>query len=339
MSKIYFLETDGESLSEEEIPERVKEFYPEKFDPNDKVAMKLHFGERKSDTHLDPDLVKAIYNGLESDVERMVLMDCTVVYVGDRALASTHKEVAKDNGFDFAPVVIADGERGKEIMMVEVEGKHFDEVKIGKELKDYNMLLAVSHFTGHPITGFGGALKNIGMGLGAKEGKLEMHEAFDLEVDGEECNVCGTCVEVCPGDAISLQEDHAVINLDDCLGCGECIAVCPTGAVEIPVEDASSLRLQERIVEYATGVLKDRKSLFVSVLFDITELCDCINEEQHPMMEDVGILISEDPVAIDQASLDLVGEDEFDWDIDPNIQLRYAEELGLGEREYDLERF
>lgn len=200
------------------------------------------------------------------------------------------------------------------------------------------MILSVSHFTGHPITGFGGALKNIGMGLGAKEGKLEMHEAFDLEMDEEKCNACRTCVEICPADAISLKEDHAVIDLDDCLGCGECIAVCPPGAVDLPVEETSSVRLQERIVEYALGTLNGKKPLFISVLIDITELCDCLNIKQDPIVDDIGVLISEDPVAIDQASLDLVGEDKFKEDIDPNIQLRYAEELGLGERKYDLEK-
>lgn len=338
MTKVYFLKTDGESLIEEKVSKTVKKLYPEKVDASDKIAIKLHFGERKSDTHLDPNLVEAIYNEFKADVEEIAMMDCTVVYKSDRSLASTHKKVARDNGFDFAPIVIADGERGKEITMVEIGKKHFDKVKLGKELESYNMLLSIAHFTGHPITGFGGTLKNIGMGLGAKSGKLEMHEAFELEIDKDECNACGTCVEICPADTIFLEEDHATINLDNCLGCGECVAICPTGAVNLPVDETSSVKLQERIVEYAFGALKERKALFINVLIDITEECDCLNIKQDPFVEDIGILISEDPVAIDQSSLNLVGEDKFEKNIDPNVQLQYAEELGLGKREYELEK-
>lgn len=336
ISEIHFFETERNSLEDEEFTKKIKEFYPEKFNPSQKMAMKLHFGERKSDTHLDPTLIENMYEVFEPEFKEVVMTDCTVVYNSDRALASTHKEVAEDNGFDFAPILIADGEKGENVMSVEIRETHFDKVKLGKGIEDYDVIFPISHFTGHPVTGIGAALKNIGMGLGSKEGKLEMHEAFELEVDEEECNACATCVENCPSGAISLQEESASIDLDECLGCGECVAVCPEGAIEIPVEEAHPIRLQERIVEYASGVMKGWEALFINVLFDITELCDCLNIKQDPIVEDIGILVSEDPVSIDQASLDLVGEDKFEGSVDPNVQLKYAEELGLGERDYEL---
>lgn len=346
MSDVYLFETDVESFNPEELVEKLESFLEEL--SAEKTAVKLHFGERNSDTHLKPGWVEPIYESLNEITEKCVLMDCTVLYNSPRALASTHKEVARDNGFGFAPIVIADGEKGENEVEVDIDGEIFDRVKLGGKLQEYSSLVAVSHFTGHLGSGFGGALKNIGMGLGSKAGKIEMHEAFDLSIKGSECVACGTCVENCPEDAISvesgkipLSSQRAVIDHEKCVGCGSCIAVCPEGAVKIPWSSSSRKELQRRIAEYAKGVAKDKNMLYVSFLLNITKKCDCVDEKQEPFVDDVGVLVSEDPVAIDQASLDLVGKSKFmirEMMISPDTQLKHAEEIELGSRECELKR-
>jgi hypothetical protein len=338
MSKVYFFKIKKQSPEIlREAGKKISEVFSDFFGTEDKVAIKLHFGERKSKTHLNPVLVKAIYDRLVRKVKKVVLTDCNVLYKGERSLGSTHKKLAQDNGFDFAPILIADGEKGEDEMKIELGQKHFKEVKIGAGIKDFNSILAISHFTRHGGSAFGGALKNVGMGFGSKGGKLEMHQAFKLEINSEICVGCGICQRECPAGAIEILQGKAKIDFKKCIGCGRCIAVCPNGAVEIPWGASSSKDLQERIVEYAFGVLKGKKAFFVNVLLDITPSCDCINSIQKPMVPDIGILASEDIVAIDKASLDLVGKEKFEGPgVDPMIQINYAEELGLGKRDYQL---
>ena len=172
MSKVYFLKKQNMG-SLEQVGQTIFKLFAVLFDNDDKVAIKVHFGERQSNTYLSPVFVEAIYDQLKSRVSGAALVDCNVLYKGKRAIGSTHKEQAKANGFDFAPILILDGEKGeKEIRLPIEQGKHFKEVKIGSLLVDFNSLLAISHFTGHGLTGFGGAIKNVGMGLGNKEYQL-----------------------------------------------------------------------------------------------------------------------------------------------------------------------
>ncbi|MFP4116446.1 MAG: DUF362 domain-containing protein [Candidatus Aenigmatarchaeota archaeon] len=347
MSEVYLWETDADSIDPEELVEKLKPFL-DKLPEEERVALKLHVGERNSDTHLKPDWIEPIYSFVDERNKDCALMDCTVLYNSPRALASSHREVARDNGFDFAPMVIADGEKGREETEAKIDGEIFDSVKIGKALEDYGSLLVVSHLTGHLAAGFGGALKNVGMGLGSKAGKMEMHQTFELKVNGRKCVACGKCVENCPEGAISIKSSKlprtsksASIDHEKCIGCGGCIAVCPEGAVKIPWSSASRKELQKRIAEYALGVLKDKNSVFVNFLLNITKKCDCVNEKQNSMTEDIGVLVSEDPVAIDQASLDLVGKSKLmlkEMMVSPDLQVKHAEKIGLGEREYELKK-
>ncbi len=336
MSKVYLLRTDKESIDLESDIEKLFDIFSDYLPFQKKTAIKLHFGERESDTHLDSKLVEAVYEKIDEESAETSLMDCNVLYNSDRALGSTHLEVAKDNGFDFAPIDIGDGEKGEDEMIVPIGLNHFEEARLGKSLEDYDFLFVLSHLTGHNPAGFGGSFKNIGMGLGSKSGKLEMHQAFNLEIESEDCIACGRCVQECPVDAISIKSGSAGIDQDECIGCGACIAVCPEDAIVIPWEDSSAEDLQERIVEYAYAVLQEMDTYFMNVLMDITPECDCIDEKQTPVMDDVGILISDDIVSIDQASLDLTEYEKFDADTDPYIQPRYGESLGMGERDYDL---
>lgn len=336
MSKVYFLklkEKEPEKLTE--AGKKISTLFSNFFDLNDKVAVKLHFGEEGSDTYLSPVLVKAIYQNLK--VKEAVLVDCTVLYKSKRSLASSHKKLAQEHGFGFAPIEILDGEKGDEEIKIPIAKKHFSEVKIGKGLEKFNAILAISHLTGHVLTGFGGALKNIGMGFGSKGGKLEMHQVFNLKITRDKCLGCGICQRECPAEAIVIEANKAKIDQEKCIGCGKCIAVCPQEAVSIPWNDGSSSDLQERIVEYALGALKDKKAFFVNVLLDITPACDCRKGKQEPIMENIGILASEDIVAIDQASLELVGKENFEKPgQDPSIKIDYAQKLGLGKKNYQL---
>ena len=341
MSKVYLLrvkDKSPESLTE--AGEEISKVFSDFFQSEDKVAIKLHFGERGSQTYLSPVLTKAIYDSLKERVKEAVLTDCTVLYKGERSFASTHKKLAQDQGFGFAPILIADGEKGQDKIKIPVGLKHFKEVKIGAGIKDFNSILALTHFTGHGMTGIGGALKNVGMGLGRKGGKLEMHQHFNLMVNPTLCTGCGACQRECPANAISIGENgKAQIDRKKCIGCGLCVSVCPNGAVERPFgQGGTSKDLQERIVEYALGALKGKKSYFINVLINITSHCDCLREGlQKPFVPDIGILASDDIVAIEQASLDLVGKEKFSSrDMDPSGQIDYAEKLGMGKRDYEL---
>jgi len=300
------------------------------------VAIKLHFGEKGNTTHLKPELVKALTEQLN---QQFVLTDCNVLYKGSRTQTADHIKVAKEHGFGFAPIKIAD-EEGE--IKIPVNLKHFKSIKVGKLIQEYENIIVFSHFKGHQSTGFGGAIKNLGMGLGSRAGKLAMHSNISPQIDPDKCTLCGKCKEECPANAIETINNKNIINKDKCIGCARCIAVCPQKAVKIPWDSTTEKELQERIVEYCYGIIKGKNLIYFNALLNITKDCDCLGIEQKPIIEDIGILASADLVAIDQASLDLINKK-----IGKNIfkelhgvsgldQLRYAEKLGLGSRKYKL---
>jgi len=206
-------------------------------------------------------------------------------------------------------------------------------------------LVAVSHFKGHIATGFGGALKNIGMGLASRPGKLFLHSVIAPYVKQDKCVACGKCVRECPSNVITLEEKASIIK-DKCIGCAHCVAACPEGAVDIPwdLSDPANEKLMQRIAEYSLAALKDRNWWFANFIVDVTYNCDCMNVQEKPFMDDVGIVLSRDPVAADAASMDLVkeqcgGKDPFleKHGVDGASILKYGESIGLGSREYRLE--
>ncbi|OKY78614.1 MAG: putative Fe-S center protein [Candidatus Methanohalarchaeum thermophilum] len=336
MSEVRYFKEARNGRNYDKFSYNVLEHLDKKFGGLESLAVKLHFGEKNSETHLDPELVEEIYNKLNEVVSDLVLIDCNVLYKSERSKGSSHIRLAKENGFNFGKIEIADGEKGEDEWIREVNLNHFDRVKLGASLKKYDGILSIAHFTGHEVTGFGAALKNMGMGLGSKSGKLEMHNAFNLEIERSECKGCGECIEECPADAIDIQEDKAYLNEEKCIGCGKCIAVCPNEAIKIPWDDATPVQLQERICEYAYGADKDKETYFINVLNSITPGCDCVDQEQEKATDDLGVLYSDDIVSIDQASLDLVGKNNLDKKLNPERQVEYAEEIGLGERNYNL---
>ena len=339
MSAVYFFETRKNSDILVEAGNKISALFSDFFGLEDRLAIKLHFGESKSTSYLSPVLAQTIWNNIKNKVKAAVLMDCTVLYKSERSFASSHRELAKDHGFGFAPIVIADGEKGDEEAEVVIHQKHFEKVKLGAKIAEYNSILAISHFKGHSDAGFGGSLKNLGMGFGSKRGKLEMHNAFLVKSNPELCVACQTCLRECPAKAIFMENKIANIDYEKCIGCGQCVSVCPRGAMEIPWGANSSRDLQEKIVEYAFGALKGRKAFFINALLNITSRCDCVRQVLKPIMKDIGILASFDVVALEQASLDLAGADNFRKPgVDPEVQINYAAELGLGTKDYNLVR-
>ena len=327
--------------------------------PNDLVAIKMHFGERGNLAYVRPQFVRRVVDMVKKKEGKPFLTDANTLYVGSRANAVDHLQTAIENGFDFsvvgAPLVIADGLNGKDYVSVPVNLKHFKEVKIGSAAVHADALIAITHFKGHEATGFGGTLKNLGMGLGSRAGKQQQHSDLLPEVREEKCKACGKCAKWCPAQAITItgkaRIDHAV-----CIGCGECTVTCPHKAIGINWKTEQDV-IQEKIAEYTAGVLqgKEGKVGFITFVTDVSPLCDCCGWNDIPIVGDIGILAAKDPIAIDQAAVDLVnqahgnphselGSKHGEYDkfralypgVDWTVQLAYGEEIGLGSRKYTL---
>ncbi len=303
-----------------------------------KVGIKIHFGEKGNDTHINPELLKDVKKFFPA-----VFVECNALYRGSRTVKKDHMAVAKEHGFGFLDIDILDGDIGDEFVEVPVNLKNIKKAKLGKGITKYNNLIAMSHFKGHIATGFGGALKNVGMGLGSRAGKLDMHSTVRIAVDSNKCTGCMTCEKNCPANAIKVINKKAEIDSNVCIGCARCIAVCPNRAVNMDWSGENTNRLMEKIAEYALAATKGRNWWYINFLTNITLDCDCASIKQKPLMKDVGILLSKDPVAIDQASVDLLkernkGKDPFieKGRIDGSQILKYAESIGLGKMDYEL---
>jgi len=300
-----------------------------------KVAIKVHFGERGNVTHIDPELVRKVYAKIKSLGKEAALVECNVLYKGSRVNTASHIQTALEHGFRDMEIDILDGENGEQF--VEING-----CKIGKGIKKYDSLIVLSHFKGHMAAGFGGALKNIGMGLGSRAGKLHMHSQVMPQIISDKCVGCGICAENCNAEAISIIDGVAKIDQEKCEGCAMCIAVCPHGAASVPWQGGTHDYLQEKIAQYAGAVLSlFPNAIFINVLENITEQCDCMGIKQEPMMEDIGILHSYGIVAVDKAGLDLVnklshGKFSRINSVDKDKQIELAEKLGLGDSQYEL---
>lgn len=328
----------------------------------DLVALKLHFGEKGNTAFIRPVFIRHIVDHLQSLGAFPFLTDANTLYAGTRGNSVSHLKTAIENGFAYsvvnAPVIIADGLRGAAYASVPIKQKHVETAYIGREIVDADALISIAHFKGHELSGFGGAIKNVGMGCAARKGKLQQHSDLSPKVKAKKCIGCGECVAHCSQEAISLaDEKKAVINPHKCVGCGECILICPNGAIDIQWSNDIAI-FQEKMAEYTLAALKNKaqKSLFVNFITQVSPACDCYGHNDAPIVPDIGIVASTDPVAVDQASVDLVnrhvpaegscvsgrvktGEDKFravypkiDW----GIQLDHAEKIGLGSRKYEL---
>jgi uncharacterized Fe-S center protein len=324
------------------------------------TVIKIHFGEPGNLAFLRPNFAKVIADIVKEQGGRVFLADSNTLYVGNRKNALDHLDAAYGNGYSpFSTgchVIIADGLKGTDDIPVPVPGgEYVKEAKIGRAIMDADIVISLTHFKGHENTGFGGTLKNIGMGSGSRAGKMEMHSSGKPAVDAACCIGCGACKKNCAHDAITITAKKAAIDHKKCTGCGRCIGACPKDAV-LPAGDEANDILNKKIAEYTAAVLHDRPAFHISLVLDVSPYCDCHAENDVPIVPDVGMFASFDPVALEQACVDAVNRqpvladsylsekpqthnDRF-TDTHPATnwvsQLEHAEKLGLGTRQYDL---
>lgn len=331
---------------------------------NKLVALKIHFGEPGNLAYLRPNYAAAIVRKVKTAEGKPFLTDCNTLYYGRRSNAVDHLEAAMENGFNRiavgCDVIIGDGLTGTDAVSIPVNLTHVQNASIGSIIADADVLISLTHFKGHEQTGFGGALKNIGMGCGSRKGKMEMHSASKPKIVAEKCVSCGMCIRKCPEKAIFYNDDLvAEIDYKKCIGCGQCVASCHYGAAKAIYDEAAQL-LNEKIAEYTLAVLKDKQHFHISFMMNISPDCDCWDLNDQAISPDVGIAASYDPVALDRACVDLVndtpqiagskltdkgkykaGKDKF-VHIHPDVHwkdgLKHAESINVGSQEYELIR-
>lgn len=275
------------------------------------AAIKIHFGEYGNLAFLRPNYAKVIADIVKEQGGKPFLTDCNTLYVGSRKNAVDHLETAYMNGFTpyatGCPVIIADGLKGTDEALVPVDGEYIKEAKVGRALMDADILISLTHFKGHEATGFGGTIKNIGMGGGSRAGKMDQHSAGKPYVRQSVCVGCGMCTRVCAHDAITIEERKAKINHDKCVGCGRCVGVCPKDAVTPEYSESNDI-LNCKMAEYTLAICKDRPCFHISLICDVSPNCDCHPENDRPIIPNVGMLASFDPVALDMACADLCNQ-------------------------------
>ncbi|MDO3378914.1 DUF362 domain-containing protein [Geoalkalibacter halelectricus] len=329
----------------------------------DLVAIKIHFGERGGHAYIRPTFVRRIVEVVKTLGGKPFLTDSCTLYPGQRKEAASALICGIENGFAYAvagaPLIMCDGLRGHSARRVKIDGELLKSVDIGLEILEADSLLTLSHFKCHELTGFGGALKNLGMGCSSREGKLEQHSNVAPQVAAEFCTACADCFAACVHGAIAFVEGKAHIDPEACVGCGRCISVCEEHAIKIQWNEQAP-KVMKKMAEYAKGAVhgKQGRTLYINFITQVSPQCDCYGHSDAPIVADLGILASTDPVAIDQACADLVnqapgladtalqsghepGGDKFRGvhpEIDWEITLEHAEKIGLGRRDYELIR-
>lgn len=312
-SKVYYtdLRADNNNNLQQKLTRLIKKAGIGNIDFTDKyVAVKIHFGEPGNLAYLRPNYARTVVDIIKELGGKPFLTDCNTLYVGGRKNALDHIESAYINGFTpystGCHILIADGLKGTDDVWVPVEGgEYVKEAKIGRAIMDADIFITLNHFKGHEATGFGGALKNIGMGCGSRAGKMEMHSAGKPYVDQDLCVGCGACTKICAHNAASVTDRKASIDHNRCVGCGRCIGVCPKDAVK-PAQDEANDILNCKIAEYSKAVIHGRPNFHISLVIDVSPNCDCHAENDLPIVPDVGMFASFDPVALDIACADAV---------------------------------
>ena len=308
---VYFttFKTTGSENLLQKLHRLMKKAGFETIDMKDKyAAIKIHFGEYGNLAFLRPNYAKVVADYCKELGAKPFLTDCNTLYVGSRKNALDHLDTAYVNGFSplqtGCHVLIADGLKGTDETIVPINGEYVKEAKIGHAIMDADVFISLTHFKGHETAGFGGTIKNIGMGCGSRAGKMEQHCDGKPSVNEAQCVGCGSCQKICAHGA-SIMENHKVhIDHDKCVGCGRCLAVCPKDAIAADYNDSVAM-LNYKMAEYAYAVCKDRPCFHVSLICDVSPNCDCHPENDIPIIPNVGMLASFDPVALDQACADL----------------------------------
>jgi len=315
---------------------------------SDVTAVKVHFGEPDNSTFLSPHFVEPIVRMIKSCGAKPFVTDTSVLYKSRRSNAIDHLAVAAEHGFTTerlgAPVIIADGVLGRNEIEIEVNAQLNKTVSLAAELVSAHSIVVLSHVTGHLNTALAATIKNLGMGMSSRKGKLTQHSVTKPLINQNKCTACGICASWCPVNAITIRQEFAVINEELCTGCGECLMVCRFNAVKFRWDNSSEL-LQKQIAEHALGIVKQKKGkiAYLTFMINMTKDCDCQAQKPISVIDDIGVLAGTDPVAIDQAVLDLTrhkaGQSLADIaypNLNPNIQLEYGEQIGLGSWNYNI---
>jgi uncharacterized Fe-S center protein len=328
------------------------------------TAIKVHFGEPGNMAYLRPNYAAKIVSLLKAKEAIPFLTDCNTLYFGRRSNAPSHLEAAFENGYNplvtGCPVIIGDGVKGIDYRELELNLEFCKTAKIGSAVADSDIIISMNHFKGHEMTGFGGALKNLGMGCASVGGKLFLHSGSSPKIYEEDCTGCRVCEKYCNYDAIKVGKDKiAHIDYEKCSGCGQCIAVCQYDSARVVWQNASEI-VCKRIAEYSLAVVKDKPSFHINFIMNVSPDCDCWGFNDYPLVPDIGMAASFDPVALDKACADMViaapslpgsricdnhkhgdmkGEDKFLMahpDTFWQAGLEHAEKIGLGVMSYEL---
>lgn len=304
-----------------------------------KVGLKVHFGERGNQNFLNPELLRPLVKKVNP-----TFVETNVLYVSDRRFTKSHIALAKEHGFTFAPIDILDDEGETEYATTGLNFKYCQKVKTGSHFENYDSYIIYSHFKGHGASAFGGAIKNVGMGMASPGGKMAIHASnFPVVKQPEKCVQCHRCEQQCPRGAITITENGPVIDTTKCIGCAKCIAECPLRLFSPANTEFDEARFLDKLVEYAYVLANKRPMVFINVMANISSTCDCSAKAPKPFMNDVGAVASKDMIAIDKACLDLTsavyGADNVFKKVE-NVsgqeQFDYAEKLGLGHTTYIL---
>ncbi|MDQ7826203.1 MAG: DUF362 domain-containing protein [Candidatus Eremiobacteraeota bacterium] len=303
------------------------------------IPLKVHFGEKGNTTFLRSENFEGIIEYLKQRGIETCYIETSVLYGGQRYKKELHLKTAEEHGFTQLPVVIADGDQGESFVEVEINKNHYKTCKIGKAFLDYTQLIVISHFKGHLLAGFGGAIKQLSMGHASKGGKLAMHMGIKPRIINRKCRKCRLCQERCNENAITIDK-KSFIDHKKCVGCGACVAICPHKATSIlSLQGIFNAVIQggkfrEKVVEYAYAAQKGKKNIYLNFAMNVTKGCDCEGKKMKPVMEDYGIFAATDPVAIDRACYDMALRKGRKFK--GSEQFLYAEKIGLGSTNYRL---
>lgn len=340
MKKVYFKAIDSYSKTEEisiaaaEILNEIvknENLKLEKF-----IPLKVHFGEKGNKTFIEPKNYIGIIDYLKERHIESAFIETNAIYKGERLTREKHINLAKEHGFIQLPIIIADGEYGEAFENVEINKKNFDKCKIGKEIVKQKQIIILSHFKGHALAGFGGAIKQLAMGCASRGGKLAQHSSSVPKINYFKCKACSACAVKCPENAIIINR-KAKIDKKKCIGCASCMAICPHGAIYNSWLGSITRSFNEKLAEYAYAAAKDKNFIYITFAFNITRQCDCEGHSMKPIAKDIGLFASTDPVGIDEACLDTLDKTQGKIVFRRGrYTLEYAEKIGLGSRKYEL---
>ncbi len=313
------------------------------FKENEIVPVKITVGDAACVHHMHPELVKEVVGRVKGRGAKPFLFDTSVIYEGQRQNAVDHLNLVEKKGFGASvvgvPFVVADGVLGRDGTEHRIDGRHIKTIRVPSFVGYLESLLVLSHSTGHIFTGYAAAIKNVAMGMSCRPTKQVQHSSMKPRILADKCTACGCCIKICPVEAITAgKSEKAVIDQKRCVGCGECLCACKFDAVEVNWDEDLDV-FHERMVDVAKFILSQfKKKLFITFAFDMTQECDCISTKDDKMvMPDLGILASDDIVAVDQAAVDMIGDNPYLEEHKAHRHmLDYAHRTGLGTREYNL---